>query len=118
MPATTFHFNDPRFAMVATVPNGNSLQAILGHPFKALLEAVADLTITGGVNTITVTGTSYLMTTTNGRTYAAVLNVAADSRALTTSAFTLAELLSHNPVVEGVIKVLASGADTISVTFT
>lgn len=113
MPAP-LNINDARFNL--NIPNYPFTTA--GVPFGALFTALTNLTVVSGANQVTLSGTSYTMTTKDGRTYAAVLNAAADTRAVTSGPFVLAEFLSHNPVIEAVLKLMTLGVTSITVTYT
>lgn len=113
-PPSTFNLNEDRYHLAIANYTFDTAAVQVG----ALITALSNLTVTGGVNTITVTGTAYDMLTKDGRHYLATLNYATGSRAITTGAFVLPELLSHNPVIEGVIGVMARGATSITVTYT
>ncbi len=109
-----FTFNDPRFH--GTI-SGTDFVSLVSHPFNLFFTALSDLTIKGGVNTIALSGTSYVMTCKDTRTYNATLNAVTGTRQISTSPFVLAELLSHNPLIEGVLALMAVGVYSISVTF-
>lgn len=113
MPAP-LNINDPRFNL--NIPNYPFTTAAV--PFGMLFTALVNLTVVSGVNQITLSGTAYQMTTKNGRTYAATLNAATDTRAVTSGPFVLSEFLSHNPVIEAVLGLMALGVSSITVTYT
>lgn len=113
MPAP-LNINDPRFNL--SIPNYPFTTAAV--PFGTLFTALANLTIVGGVNTITLSGTTYTMTTKDARTYVATLNPVTDTRSVTSGAFVLAEFLSQNPVIEAVLRLMALGVSSITVTYT
>lgn len=108
------NFNDDRYHMIIANYPFNTAAV----PFGAFKTACDYLTIVGGVNTITLSGTTYTMTTKDARTYVAALNASTGSRAITAGAFVLAELLSHNPVIEAVLGLMALGVSSITVTYT
>lgn len=115
----TIMFEDPRFTVTITSPNKIYVSS---EPVRDLVQALSVLTMVDHTSTITysssdIDGNNYLLTTDHARTYAAVLNTTTHGRSITTSEFTLPELLSHNPVLTALFNLIDVGLNALDVVF-